>query len=58
MSIPLRFAQVGETIETEEILRLHDRLLEQVGDDRFGLHAVHIPGPTTQRIVIKLSGRR
>jgi hypothetical protein len=39
---PAALAQVGETIETEEILRRHDRLLEQIGRPR-ELHAVHFP---------------
>jgi hypothetical protein len=42
---PAALAQVGKTVETEEILRLHDRLLEQIGGPR-ELHAVHILGPT------------
>lgn len=53
---PAPLAQVGETIEIEEILRLHDCLLGQIGGPR-ELHAVHFLG-TDPRIVIKLSGRR
>jgi hypothetical protein len=38
---PAALAQVGEVVETEKIVGLHDRLLEQGLGTARALHAVH-----------------